>query len=586
MGTESSSALTTLGDYLISNDWIEAAHCWYVDFYIPLRCSNLTPLFYSYLLSPQSSPIGGIGSPSTRITLIGSHNPQRNHVFFKDPDCLIFTEIVEFALSLRTVNKAQEPFPGFPHLQAYRLIRAYQLAEMGYIAQAKRYCEAITSVSTRTTPFLSGALAEQLKELSSQLTGDPELDKAKAWIGSKIAKPSLDSFGDWLGGTLSKFVAGEAETSSPITGESPMLNNPAYTGAFSRYSNISSTNSSKSPSPAPSFVNTATLTGSVPGRSEPLVNMKPLVNTYSPVNRSSSAMDHNRPNSRMSTPPPRVASADAATLSFAQSQSFSQAMEKYSYNGDDSRDWTGNGATEKSSADTQETGWWSAAYGGSNGATPTATTFYSVDTAAATSDSGFISLMDNHNAPVPSPYNTSTFNGKVIAEEDGLEDDLGLGNRSSRKEKPGVDDNHTSSSESHEAEKEEEVKEVKKPDAKPTSSGSGSWLGRWFSRSASATPGPVRANLGEETSFYYDKDLKRWVNKKVYYILLVHIRSFTFAYSIFLLRLVQSLLNLLHLPLHPRARRQSLLVKPPPIQSAHLPHLCLLIVRLRRLVLA
>lgn len=28
MGADSSSALTTLGDYLLTNDWVEAAHCW------------------------------------------------------------------------------------------------------------------------------------------------------------------------------------------------------------------------------------------------------------------------------------------------------------------------------------------------------------------------------------------------------------------------------------------------------------------------------------------------------------------------------------------------------------------------------
>jgi hypothetical protein len=28
MGADSSSSLTTLGDYLLANDWVEAAHCW------------------------------------------------------------------------------------------------------------------------------------------------------------------------------------------------------------------------------------------------------------------------------------------------------------------------------------------------------------------------------------------------------------------------------------------------------------------------------------------------------------------------------------------------------------------------------
>lgn len=48
-----------------------------------------------------------------------------------------------------------------------------------------------------------------------------------------------------------------------------------------------------------------------------------------------------------------------------------------------------------------------------------------------------------------------------------------------------------------------------------------SWLGGWFKRdispASSPGPGPVKANLGEQTSFVYDPDLKRWVNKKVQY---------------------------------------------------------------------
>ena len=45
---------------------------------------------------------------------------------------------------------------------------------------------------------------------------------------------------------------------------------------------------------------------------------------------------------------------------------------------------------------------------------------------------------------------------------------------------------------------------------KPTS---GSWLSRWWKKEGN---GPIKANLGEETAFYYDKELKKWVNKKVF----------------------------------------------------------------------
>lgn len=40
----------------------------------------------------------------------------------------------------------------------------------------------------------------------------------------------------------------------------------------------------------------------------------------------------------------------------------------------------------------------------------------------------------------------------------------------------------------------------------------GSWLGKWWGKKEDApTAGPVRAKLGEKTSMYYDKELKRWV---------------------------------------------------------------------------
>ncbi len=51
-----------------------------------------------------------------------------------------------------------------------------------------------------------------------------------------------------------------------------------------------------------------------------------------------------------------------------------------------------------------------------------------------------------------------------------------------------------------------------KQQAQAASSG---WLTRFWKRADSTVPAPVKANLGDESSFYYDKELKRWVNKHV-----------------------------------------------------------------------
>jgi len=105
-----------------------------------LVCRCAPYLLVSYLLSPHvfsSQPpiINGFGTPGTRITLLGSSNPGN---VFRDPDSLIFSEILEFALSLLPAAKGQEQFHGLPHLQAYRFVRAVLLAEMGDVQLASR----------------------------------------------------------------------------------------------------------------------------------------------------------------------------------------------------------------------------------------------------------------------------------------------------------------------------------------------------------------------------------------------------------------------------------------------------------------
>ncbi|KAL5529034.1 hypothetical protein ACEPAG_5008 [Sanghuangporus baumii] len=482
MGAESSSALTTLGDYLISNDWVEAAHC-------------------CYLLSPQSSPIGGAGAPSVRIVLVGSHSPHRNASFFTDPDAFMFSEILEFALSLHPPPKGQEAFSGFPHLQVYRLIRAFQLAEMGYINAAKRYCEAITATPLRSSPYLSQLFSDKLKELYNRLNGDPLLDKSNSWIGGKLAKPSLDGFGDWLGGTLTKFVAGETDTSLPSAGEHSSTNNPVYTGAFSRYSNISSTNNSRGSSPVPSFTNNSIPSSTLPGRTGSAAGFR-SVPTYSPSNRASPAFDYERPESTKSVPPARALTSQSST--------------GYNHEVLGNGNYLGNGSAVHGEHSQSQPGggWWSAAYGNDNGPTPTASSFTNVDAQTSETDSGgsgFISLMDNYSPYTPSPSAT-TFTNKT-EEVDDFDDDLGLSNNASKKKGQkahGNEDEDDGKTEKEEPKKEES----KKPETNSSISSSSSWFGRWFSRPSSAKPAPVKANLGEETSFYYDKELKRWVNKK------------------------------------------------------------------------
>ena len=86
----------------------------------------------------------------------------------------------------------------------------------------------------------------------------------------------------------------------------------------------------------------------------------------------------------------------------------------------------------------------------------------------------------------------------------------------------------------------------------PSTTSAGSWLSRLWKRSD--TPGPIKASLGEETSFYYDKELKRWVNKKVSKLLRAYLDN-TSWFS----RVEQRLHKHQHLRLHLHGPRLPLL---------------------------
>lgn len=136
--SECSAALVALGDSLLANQWVEAAHAWYVSLLLARMKSATDPkLHCSYLIAPQSGALGTIGSPG-RVALVGSRGPTAVPNFHVDDDAIVLTEILEFALSLAPLSKGQEPFNGLPHLQAYKLVRAVSLAEMGHVLAANR----------------------------------------------------------------------------------------------------------------------------------------------------------------------------------------------------------------------------------------------------------------------------------------------------------------------------------------------------------------------------------------------------------------------------------------------------------------
>ncbi|KAG7452475.1 uncharacterized protein BT62DRAFT_878913 [Guyanagaster necrorhizus] len=485
INSDTSSGLLAFGDHLLANQWVEAAHVCY------LLSSQTLPAGSTVL-----PPIGGIGHPTARLILAGSRSPQAWPNFHKDSDPIIFSEIVEFALSLATPTKGQEPFGGLPHLQAYRFIRAASLAEFGYVQLANRYCEAILASVSRSSPYFNETLTEQLKGLSDRIVGVSHADKGGSWMSGKLSKPSLDTIGGWLEGRFTKLVTGDAEATTATEEDASKIDDRSgHTGPFSQYSSISSAAPSADPSPHSSVVNLPI----TPGRTGSAMS----THGYRPPERAASAMDTIR--RKQSPPMPRISSASATTTMFAPSHSFGQALSDYkpldTMNEVDV-------ATPKPSFDeadddpsAQEVTWWG---DGLSSRTPTATNFVKLNDAVVTSTDGFVSLMDNTTFSLSSPPAPASRPPHKFSEEEDEEEDLGFGNSKPKDNKP-FDDKNTES---------EEKKRQKnpKPVANSSSSSSGSWFGRWWKRGE--TSGPVKASLGEETSFYYDKELKRWVNKK------------------------------------------------------------------------
>ncbi|KAI0079939.1 hypothetical protein K474DRAFT_1638790 [Panus rudis PR-1116 ss-1] len=481
LSTETSAALTALGDQLAANDWIDAAHA-------------------CYLLSPLTSPFGGIGTPACRVHLFGT-NPTSVPNFWKDSHAIALSEIVEFAQSLSPSVKGQEPFTGIPHLQAYRLVRAMALSELGHDQLANRYCEAISQSINRPSPYIHAIMVAQLKGLADRLVAAPHIDKSGSWIPTKMTKPSLDKLGNWLENRLTNFIAGDAD--SPIVEEKPGKDKP-FSGPFAHYSTISTTPSTI-PSPQRSVTDLTEIPPTPPYRTGSAMAYRSSAGNNVPINRASSAMDYIR---RKPSPVPRVSSAGATA--FPSPASFQPPSRSHlSVNGMSSTQEEGSLETPSGP---QVSSWW-----GSDVTTPTATSFTTqqADTTAPASTDGFISLMDDPALSVtasPGPSALSRTVSQATTDLDDEEDDLGLGNSSRRAKTEKSESEEASASKPQEAAKPDPPKPAEQATENKQAQ-SGGWLSRLFGRSASTGSGPIKANLGDSTTFYYDKELKRWVNK-------------------------------------------------------------------------
>jgi len=164
---------------------------------------------------------------------------------------------------------------------------------------------------------------------------------------------------------------------------------------------------------------------------------------------------------------------------------------------------------ELSGGDSRRGAWWDSSNTEDSSTTPVVTMF---PNDRSSPPSGFVSLMDVSSMP-PTPTSSVSMRSQTLATHDENEDDdddLGLGNNTSKR-KAALNDSGSTTVSSTPDSKATETDTRSRSDLK-SSQQSSSWFSRWWNREGSS--GPIKATLGEESSFVYDKELKRWVNKK------------------------------------------------------------------------
>ena len=221
-------ALVSLGQLLASYGRIEAAHI-------------------CYIFAKSPGLFGGPDDSHVNVALLGADHLQRAFDYGRDLDCILLTEVYDFALTVLAPSSAATVSP---HLQSYKLYHAMILAEHGYKVEAQQYCEAITSTlnsTTKRSPYYHNLLFGALEDLVDRLRQAPR-DSSGSWI----SKPSIDKVSGSIWAKFNQYVAGDesdaASTASGkaleqdvgpfarVAGESPDLSRtPSSTDMYSSY---------------------------------------------------------------------------------------------------------------------------------------------------------------------------------------------------------------------------------------------------------------------------------------------------------------------------------------------------------------
>ncbi|KAL4778646.1 Sec23-binding domain of Sec16-domain-containing protein [Aspergillus varians] len=505
---EDHQALLALGRLLLSYGRVEAAHI----------C----------LIFSRAAVFGGPDDRQANIVLLGADHAHSSSAALLDDDAILLTEAYEYATSVL----AGSPASSLPHLLAFKLVHAWLLTEEGHKPEAQQYCDAIAAAlkaTTKPSGYHHQYLFFGVDELSSRLkqnTGD---------AGSWISKPSMEKVSSSMWNKFSSFVAGDdsdaASTASGKGGEPEV-------GPFAKIAGTPTV--SRSPS-------VTDLYGQYPmPAAQPIPSAGP--SRYHPSNQYASNSSPDQGRGRSSLDSPRSASFGFSQGQRRGSQEYAPPSENPMY------------------APGPFYGSPPAAYQSTPPQTsymPLARVEEDMDQQACapppTAPQGYLPHKSPYQQPpLHNPFDQAFSNGttpgaqlneaegymppasstgyeppSVGYEPPSIEPGLGItGEPEEEKPRkmPAMDDDDDDFAARAEAlkkaekarkdkEADEAFRKAAEADAQKAAPAKSSWWG-WIKGGANkeetnaAAGKPIRAKLGEESSFYYDKDLKKWVNKK------------------------------------------------------------------------
>ncbi|RYC65138.1 hypothetical protein CHU98_g1118 [Xylaria longipes] len=522
-------ALRSLGNLLSGYGRAEAAHICYV-------------------FAKQFAIFGGLDDPNANFVLVGADHRRQADQFAKETEALQLSEVYEYGLSLAPSSSVAQ---SCPHLAAYKLQHAIVLAEYGFRDKALHYCEAIWGAITSQTkkshyfnPVLESAVDDVMRRLK-QAAGE----ESSSWI----TKPKMDQVSSNMWSRFSKFVAGPDENGAdhgvsgeggaevgpfariaggtPTVSRSPSVSNFEVYGtspsiptnkASSAYASIAAQSTASpyepigayNPAPRPSMERTSgeLRRGSYDFARRGSDMQSANTNPYAPVSMSNlSPKSPYQPSGPSDASPYMPISQRQSSVSMPEQSSDVGYPGYQPFGGDQGSKDAGvvpvYGAPDITPHDQASTG-----DAGFNSGYQPYGSYESPTAQADTSMSGF----------EPPSYQPSSF--EPPSYEPGPIGDSELENKPKKKsfmdddddDIPGLKPQDKSKSDK-DRENEEMFRKVAEEEAKATKKGGwgfGGWFGGGKKETAELPNKPIKAKLGEASSFVYDPDLKRWVNKK------------------------------------------------------------------------